>query len=909
MRVKEKRTQITLFESLQGRHIFQLVRDESGHRRVIVSPFLLVLFVSVLLVGLLVVGVVLQQHGIPARAKNTLLGFISTTRQELNREVAVYRANGLNTVYLDIPFESLNQIEEKRQEALATGILLASDEDFVNAELTYGDDSPINIELRLKGDWTDHLGKAKWSYRVHVKDEDAAVLAMTRFSLQAPETRNYTDEWLLHQALFAEGLLTTRYHFVNVLINGEYMGIYALEESFSTEMLESHQRREGIILRFNEDQFWENRANFLEESFYVYKLGTIPGSFMLTVESNAEVSPFREGRIIDNPTLAAEYETAKGQMIAWQNGELTVDEVFDVEQVGKYFALIDLWGGTHAYHWHNFRYYYNPITTKFESIAYDNFVQDGGEYTSMEMTFPYWQMNLFDSPPVYRAYVDALESYTQPEFLNEIQTVFGGEMSAYQRAISQEYAINFPDPWEALRNRQAMLKTQLDPAQMARASYRRVVRDGRNYLAVDLVNMMTLPIELSVVKINNEEFIPQTDWYQLETGVNEDLIEQVESDAYVIRHAHSGGYDMVELLIPYDWTTIAAGAPIDARVHLYGGEVVGDLDIFEAAVSDLNVLPMPEQPDVETVLAAHTFLEQTDDMTLWAKPGNWNVSGDLVLPDGFSLNIPAGTTLAFEQDAILFANAPIDIYGEESAAVTLTAQDESWSGVVTLEAGELSTWQYAVVEKTTGIARDGWILTGGITFYESPLNLRNSVIRNSLGEDGLNVIRSQFRFEQSVFSNIFSDAFDGDFTEGEIIQCRFVDVAGDAIDVSGSHVEVIDTTTLRVLDKGVSAGEESTMILRNLTIEDVGIGIASKDRSVVTVYDTTIRGAKFSGLAAYIKKPVYGPSRIEAVGVTVEESEQQAIAQSRCNLILNGEAIDTVDMDVDLLYQQGILGN
>ena len=42
---------------------------------------------------------------------------------------------------------------------------------------------------------------------------------------------------------------------IDVTINGRPMGIYALEESFSKEMLEAHARREGPIVRFSE-RFW-----------------------------------------------------------------------------------------------------------------------------------------------------------------------------------------------------------------------------------------------------------------------------------------------------------------------------------------------------------------------------------------------------------------------------------------------------------------------------------------------------------------------------------------------------------------------------------------------------------------------------------------------------------------------------
>ena len=69
------------------------------------------------------------------------------------------------------------------------------------------------------------------------------------FPFRSPETRNFLYEWAFHQNLMNEGILTTRYDFVNVMLNGELLGTYAIEENFNAELLESQGRRQGVILR------------------------------------------------------------------------------------------------------------------------------------------------------------------------------------------------------------------------------------------------------------------------------------------------------------------------------------------------------------------------------------------------------------------------------------------------------------------------------------------------------------------------------------------------------------------------------------------------------------------------------------------------------------------------------------
>ena len=53
------------------------------------------------------------------------------------------------------------------------------------------------------------------------------------------------NEWFLHQFVAYSGLLALRYDFVQLYLNGDNLGIYALEEHFEKELIENNNRREG----------------------------------------------------------------------------------------------------------------------------------------------------------------------------------------------------------------------------------------------------------------------------------------------------------------------------------------------------------------------------------------------------------------------------------------------------------------------------------------------------------------------------------------------------------------------------------------------------------------------------------------------------------------------------------------
>jgi len=201
-----------------------------------------------------------------------------------------------------------------------------------------------------------------------------------------------------------------------------------------------------------------------------------------------------------------------------------------------------------------------------------------------------------------------------------------------------------------------------------------------------------------------------------------------------------------------------------------------------------------------------------------------------------------------------------------------------------------------------GISRDGWITTGGVTFYESPVVLNHCRLLDSIAEDTINVVRTNFEFIRSEFGHTASDAFDGDFVQGQVEGCAFHDVRGDGIDVSGSNITVKDVNLLRVYDKGISAGEGSVVNVSNVRAADVGIAIASKDMSQVMAQEVYVARVWVTGLAAFLKKMEYGPASIRANQVVFEDESSRALVQTGSSVTLDGKAFETTDLDVDALY-------
>ena len=211
-----------------------------------------------------------------------------------------------------------------------------------------------------------------------------------------------------------------------------------------------------------------------------------------------------------------------------------------------------------------------------------------------------------------------------------------------------------------------------------------------------------------------------------------------------------------------------------------------------------------------------------------------------------------------------------------------------------------------MIKNVTGVNINDWNLSGGVNFYEAPIQMKDVFINGSMAEDALNIVRSTFNLDSIIIKNTASDAFDSDFSTGTVTNGAFENIGhlngGDGIDISGSNVVIKNITFKNVSDKALSVGEKSEMNASDVSIYNVGIAAVSKDGSLLTLDTIKIKSAKKAGLMAYIKKPEYGPATIEARNVEMESVFPLAVAQKRSHISINGSKIKETDLNLKNLY-------
>ena len=242
-------------------------------------------------------------------------------------------------------------------------------------------------------------------------------------------------------------------------------------------------------------------------------------------------------------------------------------------------------------------------------------------------------------------------------------------------------------------------------------------------------------------------------------------------------------------------------------------------------------------------------------------PGDWVVNEDIIIPAGFDVLSKGGFNLDLKDSSKLISYSPINFLGSDEYPINIYSSDSTGSGVCFINVKDTSIINNVSFSNLSNYSKGIKELTGAITTYESNIIFNHCRFESSKAEDAINFVRSNFQLNHCVFSNSISDAIDSDFSNGRISNSIFINTGNDAIDLSGSNIIIDEIMINNCGDKGISVGENSQAKINRASIENVRIGIASKDHSNVEAKNITMNNAEV-GITAFRKKSEFGPSKI-----------------------------------------------
>jgi hypothetical protein len=796
---------------------------------------------------------------------------------------------------LVIVFDSSEYLKilEKRKEAFQSGILQTSDDDWVKA-IIFADGDMMKSKVRLKGDWLDHLKGDKWSYRIKMR-KGYSWNRMRTFSVQTPMARGFLNEWVAHKLFDFEDILTTRYGFIPLMINNESRGLYAWEEHFEKQLVESRNRREGPIIKFTEEAFWQTQK---------YSISIEESWPQMPYYQASAIKPFKQSGLVENEVLYNQFLNAQKLAQQYKNHQFPPGQIFDIELLAKYYAMLEITQARHGLAYHNQRFYFNPVLCKLEPIAFDGFsndsrvdpgIENNYAYISLNsgdslLPFEFLMANLFTDSLFTSKYLFFLKKFSNADYISKKLLEIENETIFYDSLINLEFPeirfdfSRYPEVAADIRSYLPELEKEIKTKQQDpdfKLYPRRLVftdstvfEDTPKYF----VNAYTEELNDDSVRISIRNYFPG-DIIILGTG-NGKYIDSFQHPEPKMK-AYNG--DLV------DTTVIVSDT---GSTYLFFMTPNG----IESFATEILPWPYPEGLTPQQELMKKSNLENYTSFiiksgnTLTVKAGIHVVDQPIIIPEGYLLKFEPGVVLDLVKSAMLITYSPIEMKGTEKQKIKITSSDFSANGFTVLQAGKRSKLDHVIFENLNTLNYKGWTLTGAVNFYESDVDITHTLFYRNQCEDALNTIRSDFKLESSSFENIYGDAFDSDFCTGLVSNSNFKNIGNDAIDFSGSQIRIADTEISEAGDKGISGGEDSYLTVENTTIRRSNIGLASKDLSTVIVNNSTIDDCNY-GIVLLQKKAEYGPGKMVLTNTPINHAKTDYLIEVDSEVIEDGKLI------------------
>ena len=801
--------------------------------------------------------------------------------------------DSVSMVHLNMPETSQQKIDSIITSAVKEEIIRDDFKKYVDANWIFEGDT-IPVEVRLKGDWTDNLISGSVSYRFKTGD-DFAFRGLTSFSIQHPKTRNYMHEWFLHQWFEKEGLLSTRYDFLQVIVNDGYEGVYALEEHFDKQLLESRNRREGPILKLDETGFWalavlarEKGVNKLNAPFYQAAIPTC----------------FKEKRTIKSPTLSAQFFNGSILLNHFKMGYEHPELLFDIKQLATYYALMDMGNVHHALAWHNRRFYYNPVTTKLEHIGFDmapmvrplNPLLVTEQFnTAVDSLDPESCLNfrIFQNETFRKYYLDKLTEFSNPEFLDALFTNLDSAIQTNERLMGIEQD-GFKFDRAIYYEKAALVRNELKTIDKRWDEFM-----TKNQRAALRVNGTKGDYELGDSRFFLKDISLNAYRTEVDSGRYLITLENYHFDSItLLGYSVKGEKDsIIRFEEPFTLKGFKGGEAAD-EVTIYLDEKPARI-LFELAnrpgdIKSKKFIKWGRSTTEHPRIALYErFSERAPYYTILGnelrfKSGNYSIDELVYIPQGYRVVFEAGTRIDFVNKGGLILNDHTEMKGTTDQPIQFTSSDGTGMGITILQADSVIVEQVEVLNMGT-LNYGGWLLTGAFSIYESEVLIDGLTVRGNTCEDGLNIIRSHFTIKNCLIEETKSDGFDADFCTGKFSNSLFKNTGNDCIDFSGSYVVISDIRINNSGDKGVSAGERSNLTLNNIDIDGALTGLASKDGSMITGTAITVKNAEV-GLAAFQKKPEYGFSMMTLDHVAYENLNRLGLIERGSRVVIDGKA-------------------
>tara|TARA_B100000767_G_scaffold275231_1_gene311154 strand:+ start:1012 stop:3633 length:2622 start_codon:yes stop_codon:yes gene_type:complete len=767
---------------------------------------------------------------------------------------------------IEIKFKDSSIIENVRKQAISNGRLdTENKKKLIKVDILEGK-KKYQADLRLKGDRKIHFeDKDKSSYKLEL-DKNQYLYNLKKFSLQKPRARNYIHEWLFHEISKDFDLITIKYDFIKLSINGENKGLYVIEEGFGKELIERNKRRNGPIFGLNEDVSLLNSvANIENPIFEIYnkKYWNRDENIDLVNNASQKLRNF------------------------FENGA-PLEDTFDTEKWAAFFAVIDLTANYHGAFLKSVKLYYNPLNGLFEPIPFDghrlkpNFYENNTRYDNRilidfidspadnkERTGYLWLKKFFytDTGEIndsfYTLYSDKLNIISSSKYINKflnknkklinkINQLIYADYFLYDDGSSYGMGLYYFSFSDFLHSANNIKKKILNHKKITVIKKKDATFLIKNYTK-------------NYGKLIIDEAICYEDNKKKTLKINKE-VKNFSNTSFIIPKLTNSGIKCSEINFVNKYNNISFRVKIDYINSYY---------------KFVNYKDLNQKNIKKYFIYKNNFLELAKKETI--------IEENIYIPKGYRVIVEPGQKLILTNNAFVISNSPWTIGGKNKKTVITGLKENLGGGIFIGDTNDISKIENTNFSYLKGYdfkANSELILFGALNIHQTKVQIDNVNFKNIFSEDAINIFKSDFKIDNSKFENIYSDAIDIDFSNGKINFVDFINIKNDAMDFSGSNVKIYNSILKNIDDKIISGGEKSIIYASKISATDSKFGIVSKDGS--NVYTNEINFDKVDiPFAAYQKKNEYEKPSLIANDFNINRFSLKFLKDKNSTIILN----------------------
>jgi CotH kinase protein/Right handed beta helix region len=791
-------------------------------------------------------------------------------------------ADGLEVVNLFIPESNLAQLNSR---------LPHSGFEYVEGGI-WNDGKLQKMKFKYRGDYVYHWGESKKSLRVKL-NKKRLYQDLRTFNLIAPKPfETYFGNMLAKEF----GLIAPASKLVEVTLNGKLLGLHAFVEQLEESTLRSNSYMPGDLYAGEivaKDGYNASGARLFENPQLWEKIA-INNHF-----SEESIKPLEALTALINDPDSAE-------------SQKRLSKLLDMEAWGKFSAFETL---THSFHYddfHNWRLYYDPMSSKLYPVIWDPLAwhQNWRKKLQLDVIPSQFHRALFQNADFLEARAQAISDfYTtggDQAFLAKVKEQLPVIKSALKRDPllyeSADAAIGELD--EFVQVMEAVFsnakKGFLDSEKSVEFS---VNREEDSSLEIDYLVAGRIPVKRLYLSFSDA----------LTDSVEARLVHYLGGEAVDADISSKVSVKGTQIII--DQTLLAQHSVIDGPLKSLRKKVLQmDSAYYELILRHIN--PDNKLLDIraeffdgsEMVVKQVSSIEKKSFTNMYGvvadapivKPLVWEgvVNIDGIKTIETPLIIMPGTTVLLSADASVLINNRVIAEGTKEQPIRfMPASEDSapWGTVaITGSGADYSRFRHVEFSGGSGLKRDLFEYSAMLCIHGvQGMTIEHSSFRDShITDDMVHANYSDLQFKHCRFENSLMDALDIDIGTVVVEDCHFINSGNDSIDLMSSDAVVLDTIVEDGGDKAVSVGEGSRLLAINDIFRRNLIAVQAKDGSSAALYNVDIV-ANDHALDAYNKNWRYNDGgRIYVYKSRIEENEKMLTADKKSGIRVFDTFID-----------------